>query len=248
MSYRQSKYSIYTTTVDKWTEILALAQRWVFKEVEQLCIRELQKLSIPPIEKIQIYQAFHIDRSLLAESFAELTLRPEPLSLEEGNKLGIETALRIAQARELSRGTNSRTRASVVRLNDAELRSVIQNAFGLGEEAFFDFAVDDSFRFMRTLQGTLLTYFVIRRRVRHQQPPHLIPPQARKHKRESEIKEIVATGSGLCQEVCPDCVSSIASEDNSHSQYLGRVFCRCHACCTPVILRFLYHISLIVEP
>jgi hypothetical protein len=136
------KYSIYTATVDRWTEILDLAQRWVFKEVEQLCIRELQKLSIPPVEKIHIYQAFRIDRSLLAESFAKLTLRPETLSLEEGNKLGIETALQIAQARELSRGSTGR--ASAVQLNDAELRSVIQNAFGLEEEAFFDFATGPS--------------------------------------------------------------------------------------------------------
>ena len=147
----QSRYSIYTASVEKWTEILDLAQRWVFKEVEQLCIRELQKLSIPPVEKIHIYQAFRIDRSLLAESFAKLTLRPETLNLEEGNKLGIETALQIAQARELSRGSNSGTKASTVQLSDAELRSVIQNAFGLEEEAFFDFAVGDSFNFMRVL-------------------------------------------------------------------------------------------------
>ena len=141
----QSRYSIYTATVERWTEILELAQRWAFKEVEQLCIRELQQLSIPPVEKIHIYQAFQLDRSLLAESFAKLTLRPETLSLEEGNKLGIKTALQIAQARELSRGYNSGTKASPVQLNETELRSVIQNAFGLEEEAFFDFAVDDSF-------------------------------------------------------------------------------------------------------
>jgi hypothetical protein len=128
-------------------------------------------LSIPPVEKIHIYQAFRIDRSLLAESFAKLTLRPETLSLEEGNKLGIETALQIAQARELSRGSTGR--ASAVQLNDAELRSVIQNAFGLEEEAFFDFAVYVPFDFMRIS----LTYFVItlRRRVHRQHRDHLSP-------------------------------------------------------------------------
>ncbi|KAH9998757.1 hypothetical protein BJV77DRAFT_980200 [Russula vinacea] len=133
------QYSIYTATVERWTDILDLAQRWAFKEVEQLCIRELQKLSIPPVEKIRIYQEFRLDR---------LTARPEPLSLEEGHKLGIETSLQIVQARELYRGSG--TRASVVQLNDSELRSVIQ-------DAFFDFSVADSFSLVRIL----LTSFVI---------------------------------------------------------------------------------------
>jgi hypothetical protein len=113
-------------------EILALAQRWAFKEIEQLCIRELEKLPIAPIEKIQIYQAFHIDRTFLAESFAILTIRPEPLNLEEGHKLGIETSLQIAQAREASRGLNSNRQ-----VNDTELRAVIQTVFGLEESADF---------------------------------------------------------------------------------------------------------------
>lgn len=125
--------------MDKWVEILALAQRWTFKEVEQLCIRELQKLPIAPVEKIHIYQAFLIDRSLLAESFVKLTTRPEPLNLEEGQRLGIETTLQIMQARELSRGSNS-GRAPNVQLNDTELRSVILDVFRFDEEPF-DFLV-----------------------------------------------------------------------------------------------------------
>jgi hypothetical protein len=131
------KYSIYTTTVEKWVEILALAQRWAFKEVEQLCIRELQKMPIPPIDKIHIYQTFHIDRSLLAESFAELTVRPEPLKTEEGEKLGVPTALQITRAREFSRGSG--TMSSPIQMNNSELRSVVQDAFGLEEELFLDF-------------------------------------------------------------------------------------------------------------
>ena len=135
---------MYTATVDKWVQILALAQRWGFKEVEQLCIRELQNLTIPSVEKIHIYQAFRLDRSLLAESFVDLTIRPEPLNLEEAHKLGIETTLQIARARELSRGSNSGKRPSSIHLNGSELRSVIQDAFDL-EEPFLDFLVGNLF-------------------------------------------------------------------------------------------------------
>lgn len=118
--------------MDNWTKILVLAQRWGFREVEQLCIRELENLSIPPVEKIQIYQEFKIDRSRLLSSFAELVTRPNPLSLEEGHKVGLETALQIARARELGRGTHARP--SAVLLNESELRSAIQEAFGLNDD------------------------------------------------------------------------------------------------------------------
>ncbi len=119
-------------------KILELAKRWGFNEVEQLCVRELQKMSIPSVEKINIYQAFCLDRSLLAESFVDLTIRPEPLNLEEAQKLGLETALQIARARELSRGSNSGTRSSNKQLTGSELRSVIRNTFDLEEEPFVD--------------------------------------------------------------------------------------------------------------
>jgi hypothetical protein len=110
---------------------LALAQKWEFKEVEQLCIRQLENLPISPVEKINIYQACHLDRSLLADSFEELTLRPEPLTLEDGNKLGMETTIQIARARELTRGSNHNTKLSIIQMNDSELRSVIQDVFGV---------------------------------------------------------------------------------------------------------------------
>jgi hypothetical protein len=160
----QSKFSIYTATVEKWVEILALAQRWVFKEVEQLCIRELQKLSIAPIEKIHIYQAFLIDRSLLAESFAKLTVRSETLNLAEGHKLGIETSLQVAQAREHYRSSSS-----------GDLHLVLHDVFGFEEEAL-DFLVANSLGLMRIL----LTFSVIilRRRIsrrRRHITPRMIP-------------------------------------------------------------------------
>ena len=121
---------------------MVLAQRWGFREVEGLCIRELENLSIPPVEKIQIYQDFKIDRSRLLSSFAALTKRPDPLSLEEGKKVGLETALQIARARELSRGTS--TKPSAILLNEPELRSAIRDVFGIDDD-LFDFSVTDSF-------------------------------------------------------------------------------------------------------
>lgn len=92
------------------------------------------------MDKIHIYQEFHIDRSFLAESLARLTFRPEFIKPEEAHKLGPETTLQICQARELSRGSNG-TKPARIQLNDSELRSVIQEVLGLEEDPFLDFVV-----------------------------------------------------------------------------------------------------------
>jgi len=121
----------YTTTVEKWVEILALAQIWEFKEVERLCVIMLEILTISPVEKIRIFQAHHLDRSRLAESFEALTLRPEPLTVEEGHKLGMDTTIQIARARELYRGFDPNTKLSTTQVSDSKLRLVIEEVFGV---------------------------------------------------------------------------------------------------------------------
>ena len=131
--------------MDNWVQILFLAQKWGFKEVEALCVRELEALPIQPIEKICIYQRFRLDRTLLVKSFAKLTIRPETLTLDEGGRLGLETSLQIAQARELSRGQRSGSRSSSIQLQESEIHSVIRDVFKLEDDGFFDFGVGDSF-------------------------------------------------------------------------------------------------------
>ena len=94
---------------------------WGFTEVLNLCIRELENLSLPPVERIRIYQQFKLDRMLLLEPFVQLIIRTEPLSVEEGQSLGLRTSLHIAQARELCRGTWSGLKhsASVAELQNS---------------------------------------------------------------------------------------------------------------------------------
>lgn len=121
-------YSIYNAPIETWIRILTLAQQWSFTQVEKLCVRELENLSIPSVEKIKLYQDFKINPSLLHSSYVALTTRPEPLDVQEGTKLGLDTSLKIAQARELAR---ARDRAL---LSATEVQSVIEDVFGLGPE------------------------------------------------------------------------------------------------------------------
>ncbi|KAF9059594.1 hypothetical protein BDP27DRAFT_1431181 [Rhodocollybia butyracea] len=53
---------------------------------------------MPDIDRIVAYHKFEIDRSLLLYRYAALTARAEPLTLEEGTALGIETTLKIFRA------------------------------------------------------------------------------------------------------------------------------------------------------
>ncbi|KAI9465148.1 hypothetical protein BJY52DRAFT_666887 [Lactarius psammicola] len=128
------KYSIYDATPKQWSSILNLAQKWGFKDVEQLCIRELEKLDLSPVDRIHIYQRFGLDSTLLVDSYASLTTRDEPIGIEEGVKLGLRTSLQIARAREMSRGPDTgvgpRT-PSAVQLDGPNLHGLLSEIFNL---------------------------------------------------------------------------------------------------------------------
>ena len=124
----RSKYSIYNATPEQWSSILELAQKWGFKDVEHLCVRELEKLDLSPVDRIHIYQKHGLDDALLLDSYESLTTRDEPIGMDEGVKLGLRTSLQIAQAREMSRGpdTGGGLRSpSAVQLKGPDLRTLI---------------------------------------------------------------------------------------------------------------------------
>jgi len=130
------KYSIYTASIEKWSSILKLANKWDFTEVKELAVRELQNIQIPPIQKIVIYQTYSIDRNLIQPAFTALTTRDEPITIEEGRELTLETALQLAKTRELARapvlnGKKSGNPRSPVNLAGVDLDVLIKDVFKL---------------------------------------------------------------------------------------------------------------------
>lgn len=104
------KHSIYDeATVDEWKSILDLSHRWIFPEVKQLAIRELEKKDLPPVERIELYHRNFVDRSFLVRDYLSLCQRADPLTLKEGRELGLETTLTIARTREEIRSPRSPT-------------------------------------------------------------------------------------------------------------------------------------------
>ncbi|KZT03910.1 uncharacterized protein LAESUDRAFT_683082 [Laetiporus sulphureus 93-53] len=86
--------------IDAWVSILDLAIRWEFADIRALAIRELQSLEMSAVDKIILSRRFDIRDQWAIAAYVALCERPTPLTLEEANRLGIDSAVRIAQLRE----------------------------------------------------------------------------------------------------------------------------------------------------
>ena len=124
-SSMSSEFS-YKADFEKWKQILTLARQWGIARVERLCIRELQDLEIDPVDKIELYQEFKLSANYLRKSFAALVMRPLPLSVEEGERLGLPTTIRLFEARERARDPNLS-----ITLQELEVQPIIEDVFGL---------------------------------------------------------------------------------------------------------------------
>ncbi|KAI6115849.1 hypothetical protein F5141DRAFT_1187318 [Pisolithus sp. B1] len=129
------KYSLYEAPLDVWLSILRLATRWGFNNVKELTVRELEKLEIECVDKISIYHEYNISKLYLIPSYITIVKRDKPLSFTEGVKLGMETVLRVADARERAR---QRASESGVRtpsfddFEDSDVEVLVREVFGLG--------------------------------------------------------------------------------------------------------------------
>ncbi|EKM53623.1 uncharacterized protein PHACADRAFT_99476, partial [Phanerochaete carnosa HHB-10118-sp] len=97
-------YSVYEANANEWISILKLSHQWSFSEIKQMSCRYLERYELDPIRKIELYQAYDVDKRLLIPAYTALVNRAEPLTLDDGRRLTLETALLIATARECARG------------------------------------------------------------------------------------------------------------------------------------------------
>ena len=130
------KYSLYHATVEEWTSIVKLAHQWEFLGVKELAVRELEQLTIPPLQKIVIYHSYALDRHLLQAAYMAFATRDESITIEEGQELGLETSLQLARARELVRspasgGKRIKDAHSPVNVVGSDLDELIRDIFRL---------------------------------------------------------------------------------------------------------------------
>ena len=86
----------------QWTSVLKLSTMWEFDGPRNAAIRHLDSLAEPPIDpidKVVLAMQYEIKEWLLP-ALLKLAQRPEPISIEEGYRIGFETTVKLASVRE----------------------------------------------------------------------------------------------------------------------------------------------------
>jgi hypothetical protein len=74
---------------------------WQFENMSQAAFKSYLALSsVSPVEKIATGQKYNFPRKDLLNVYLDICKRENPLSVEEGNQIGLETLALIAQTRE----------------------------------------------------------------------------------------------------------------------------------------------------
>jgi hypothetical protein len=126
-----STFSLYLASVEDWGRILTLANLWGFPNVKELAIRELEGIELSDIDRIVLYNRYAINPDALVPRYAALCAREMPLSVQEASKLGMETAMKVAHARECAR--TMLNGGIPAQLEYQDVVALVKNVFGLGE-------------------------------------------------------------------------------------------------------------------
>jgi hypothetical protein len=89
------------TTVEDWSSVLKLATQWDFASIRELAIEELSLIP-SPVDQLILAHAYDVQRWLMP-AYSALCERKEPLSKEEGRRIGVDDVVLIHQVRECMR-------------------------------------------------------------------------------------------------------------------------------------------------
>ncbi|KAI6137464.1 hypothetical protein EDD17DRAFT_1501728, partial [Pisolithus thermaeus] len=84
--------------IEQWTSVLKLSTAWNFERLRQAAIDALTESGIGAVDRV-LSQRYYIKNWLLP-ALNELARRPEPITLEEAQRMGIDIALKLASVRE----------------------------------------------------------------------------------------------------------------------------------------------------
>jgi len=95
------KYAECDLNLQQWISVLKLSTMWEFHAPRIAAILHLDSLDdqIDPIHKVDLAMQYDI-REWMLPALLKLARRPEPISIEEGRRMGFETALKLASVRE----------------------------------------------------------------------------------------------------------------------------------------------------
>ena len=86
---------------EEWASVLELSTMWKFQSIRAKAIKALESLtpSMDPVDKIVLARKCDVSPWLFPSLHA-LVQREKPLDLSEGNRLGLEWVLKVAEVRE----------------------------------------------------------------------------------------------------------------------------------------------------
>jgi hypothetical protein len=170
--------------------ILDLSIRWEFSEIKNLAIRELEKKEIPDSKRIKLYDAYQLDKNILIPRYAALCERDAYLTLEEGEDIGLETALMIAAAREEVRASRlaagSRSPLSLT-VRGAELHDLVRKVFQIAPKS-------EQYRFIDDY--IFLILIMLNHPFSQSNPHHQFQPRLGLHRQISPPPNSTPTNSG----------------------------------------------------
>ncbi|KZP25198.1 hypothetical protein FIBSPDRAFT_673074, partial [Athelia psychrophila] len=94
-----SSFGLFSaSTVDEWSRILRLADKWSFESIRALAITQLAPIA-SPIDKIVLGRRYGVNE-WLPDAYETVCVRPAALTLDEGRRLGVDDVIRINAIRQ----------------------------------------------------------------------------------------------------------------------------------------------------
>jgi hypothetical protein len=85
--------------------VLKLSSMWQFHKIRATAIKNMETITMDLVDKIIIARRFDIP-TWLVPTLNALIQRESPVGLSEGNRLGMEWVLKVAEVREICATTN----------------------------------------------------------------------------------------------------------------------------------------------
>ncbi|KAF7969628.1 hypothetical protein HWV62_26809 [Athelia sp. TMB] len=99
--YPREYGSFDASTIEDWKSILSLADRWEFKRIKPLAIKQIAPIA-SPLDIIVLGRRYSIHEPEwpLSKAYNAVCVQAHPLTLEEGNLLGMEDVIKIMSIRQ----------------------------------------------------------------------------------------------------------------------------------------------------
>ncbi|KAF8829498.1 hypothetical protein HHX47_DHR3001174 [Lentinula edodes] len=88
--------SLEIQTVEEWISVLNVTSALGMEDIRTLAMKRILK-DASPVDRIMLASYYDIDSQILVAAFEELCMRSQPLTEEEGKKVGVEGLIKLAR-------------------------------------------------------------------------------------------------------------------------------------------------------